>query len=121
VGLARVQSKYLRIIFWFYAVLNTLVACYHLVGIFYPINSSPPWRHGLFVIINLFCVYGFLNRPRFFVYFFFLLFLQQLYSHGGNAVAVWIQHRIVSWMDLCVVFFIGLAFVLVWIDRNKRS
>ena len=34
--------------YWLFKVLSILsvvIAIYHFVGIFYPINSSPPWRH----------------------------------------------------------------------------
>lgn len=111
-----VKFDSLKVAFQIYAGLSILVGCFHLIGIFYPLNSSPAWRHALFVGINLFCAYGFLKRPRFFVYFFFLLLLQQIYSHGGSAVAMWTQHHIISWFDLAVVLFMSLAFVLLVID-----
>jgi hypothetical protein len=110
----------LKVIFQIYVGLCFLVGCFHLIGIFYPINSSPAWRHALFVGINLFCAYGFLKRPRFFVYLFFLLLLQQIYSHGGDAIAIWNQQQIINWIDVAVVLLTFAAFVLLVIDK-KRS
>jgi hypothetical protein len=111
----------LRIIFQVYAALSLLVGGLHFIGIFYPINSSPTWRHTLFVGINLFSAYGFLKRPRFFVYLFFLLLLQQIYSHGGNAIAIWNQQHVVSWIDVIVLIFTALAFALLLIDKKQSS
>jgi hypothetical protein len=109
----------LKIIFQVYAALSLLAGGFHLIGIFYPINSSPTWRHALFVGINLFCAYGFLKRPRFFVYLFFLLLLQQIYSHGGNVITIWNQQHLISWVDVSVVLFMLFAFVLLVIDKKK--
>jgi hypothetical protein len=111
----------LKSIFQIYAGICVMVGCFHLIGIFYPINSSPEWRHALFVGINLFCVYGFLRRPRFFIYFFCLLFVQQLYSHGGAAVAIWNKQRAISWVDFGVISFISVALILLFKERRKGS
>ena len=112
------KFDFLKVIFKIYAGLCLLIGLFHLIGIFYPINSPPAWRHALFVGINLFCAYGFLKRPRFFVYFFFLLLLQQIYSHGGSAIMTWNQQQIISWLDVAVVLLTFAAFVLLVIDKK---
>jgi hypothetical protein len=117
----RVRNNFLKATFWIYAALSLLLAGFHFLGIFYPVNSSPVWRHGLFVLINLVCAYGFLNRPAFFVYFFFLLLLQQLYSHGGSALRFWMQTQIVCWLDMTILLFMIIAFVLLVLDLRNRS
>jgi hypothetical protein len=115
-----VKFDSLKFIFRIYACLCILVGLFHLIGIFYPINSTPVWRHALFVGINLFCAYGFVKRPRFFVYLFFLLALQQFYSHGGEAITIWSQQHLISSVDFAVVLFMLFAFVLLVVDKQER-
>src|SRR6185369_7858994 len=92
-----------KIFFKVFAILTLLVAAYHLVAIVYPIDSSPSWRHLIFVLVNLFCVYGLIARPRFFIYFFFSLMLQQFYSHGGSLLNLWLVRRSIDWVSLFVL------------------
>ena len=86
-------------------------AVYHLVGVFYPINSSPPWRHGVFVGVCLFCSYGFTTRPKYFVYLFAVLFVQQVFSHGQYLVTRWMDHNRVDWNSLVLLTFMPILLV----------
>jgi hypothetical protein len=82
-----------NILFKIFAGLACLAGTYHFVSVFYKIDESQIWRHLLFVVINIFCVYGFLKRPKYFVFFVALLFVQQFYSHGTYMVNLWIKTK----------------------------
>ena len=104
------MSDYRTRLFKIASLLSLLAAVYHLVGIFYPINSSPAWRHLLFVCVALFCSYGLTKRPKYFVYFFFLLVVQQFYSHGGSLINQWIQYHTIDWISLVLLLFLPVIF-----------
>jgi hypothetical protein len=109
--------KQKRILFIVLAGLCGIAALYHTTGIFYTVNSSPAWRHGLFIVINLICIYGLMKRPRWFIWFFFLLLLQQLYSHGSDIIGHWkLEHRI-DWISMVVIILMPLIFILLVSDR----
>ena len=98
-----------------------VTAIYHVVGVFYVINDSPPWRHLLFVAINLLCAYGFLKRPQFFVYLFAILLVQQFYSHGSSIVNMWVEKKQIDWISIAVLIFLPVALVSLFEDyRLKR-
>src|SRR4051812_31529636 len=87
-------------LFKVFAVIACVTAIYHFAGIFYKIDGSPAWRHSLFAGINLFCVYGILKRPKYFVYLVAILLIQQYYSHGTYLVHLWIESKQVHWMSV---------------------
>jgi uncharacterized membrane protein len=99
------------LLFKIIACLFFLAAIYHSIGIFCQVDQSPPWRHSIFVVINLFGVYGFLKRPNYFIYFVALLFIQQCYSHGTYMVNLWIQTKQIHWISVIdlIVLPIGLV------------
>lgn len=113
------------LLFKFGAFLSSIAAIYHFIGIFYPISSAPPYRHALFVLVNLFCTYGFLKRPKLFVVFFSFLFVQQLYSHGGSLIQEWTASGSIDKIDLLVVILIPVFFInllLEWkVNFKKRE
>jgi hypothetical protein len=103
------------------AILPIFAAFYHFIGIFYKLNSSPVWRHILFIVINIVCVYGLLNRPLWFIFFFFLLLIQQLYSHGGDILWHWQHEHRIDWISVGVVILMPAIFVLLLWDRKRMS
>ena len=115
------KEKFRRIIFIVFAVLSLVVAAYHLVAIINRDAESPDWRHALFMAINLFCAYGFLKRPEFFVYFFGLLLVQQLYSHGTYLVEYWNTRNAIHWMSVFVPLLMPVAFIFLINDRKARA
>src|SRR5882724_11304852 len=92
-----------------FAALFALAAVYHLIGVFTPINSSPAWRHFIFVVINSFCVYGLLKRPEYFTFFFLFLMTQQFYSHGKSIIDQWNEGRI-DWISIVVLILMPMIF-----------
>ena len=116
-----ISANIKRTLFYVFAILSLLAAVYHLTGIFYKINDSPIWRHAIFVVVNSFCIYGFLKRPKYFIYFYIVLILQQFYSHGQHLIKLWeLEHKI-HWISFAVLVLmpIGLICLLVDYKTNK--
>ncbi|HTA84325.1 MAG TPA: hypothetical protein VK783_15380 [Bacteroidia bacterium] len=108
----------LKILSFFFLV----AAVYHFVGLLSKLNTEPLWRNGLFVLINLFCFYGLLNRPKYFIYLFAVLVLQQLYSHGQDILKLWSTYKQIDWLSLGVVIYMPVVFLLLVMDnRNKKT
>lgn len=101
--------KFRRFFFALFAVLCFITAIYHAIGVFYTINESPPLRHLFFVGINLFCIYGVLKQPPFFVYFIALLVIQQFYSHGCAFINSWINNNEIDWISFFVLLVLPIA------------
>jgi phosphoglycerol transferase MdoB-like AlkP superfamily enzyme len=102
------------------AGLSLVIAAYHVTGIFYPINSSPPWRHFIFACICLFCFYGFIKRPVYFTYFFFVLLIQQVYSHGSFLLSQWHDYNKVDWISLLLLIFLPVLFFNLLLDLRSK-
>jgi len=107
---------YRKFVFQIATSLSLIVAFYHLIAIFYQISPASPTRHLVFFVINLFCAYGFNKRPNFFVLIFFLLTIQQLYSHGGSLIRHWTSYQSIDFIDLFVVILIPVFFVNLVVD-----
>jgi len=103
------------------AIFSLLAAIYHLTGVFCKINESPVWRHALFVGINLFCVFGFLKRPNYFIYFFCLLFLQQYYSHGRHLIKLWHAQHAIHWISLFVLIALPVGLICLLEDSKTKK
>jgi len=101
--------------------LSIIVAIYHFVGIFYKINDSSVWRHILFIVICIVCVYGLSKRPFWFIFFFFLLVLQQLYSHGSYLVWFWQNEHRIHWISATVVIAMPIIFTLLLLNRQGTN
>lgn len=113
----KIRSK----VFIVFAVLAVLAGIYHLVGVFFRINESPGWRHALFVAINIFCVYGFLKRPKYFVYFVALLVVQQFYSHGSYMMNLWIEKGQIHWISVFDLLLLPIALFCLIDDCNMKK
>ena len=105
-----------------FAILTLISAGYHFLDIFYPFDKSPVWRHILFIGINLFCTYGVLKRPKYFVYFFAVLLVQQYYSHGSFLVNLWIEKGQIHWISVIDLLLMPIGLICLVDDyRMKRS
>jgi hypothetical protein len=103
------------------SALSLIIAVYHTVGILYPINSSPPSRHFVFVFICLICVYGFIKRPKVFIYFFFILLVQQFISHGRSLIVQWSDYNTIDWVSLLLLILMPFIFFNLFIDLKSKS
>jgi len=108
-------------IFWYFSIVIVIFGIYHLIGIFYKINDSPPLRHFIFFVLSVFGVYGVLKRPRYFVHLFPILVGQQLYSHGGDFINYWNTYHRLDWISLFVIVFLPTLYVFLVVDMNKKN
>jgi hypothetical protein len=106
------------IVFKAFALLFCFTAIYHLVGAFVKINELPVWRHLLFAGINLFCVYGFLKRPKYFIYLLALLMVQQYYSHGTTLIQLWNEKKEIDWISVFDLLILPIALICLIKDRK---
>ncbi len=121
------NNKVRKFLFVIFSMLAILAALYHSLCIFayysntdlyiFGTDRSPLWRHALFICICIICMYGLLKRPLWFVWFFGVLTLQQLYSHGSHFINLLQEHKI-NWVDAVVVVLTPLVFILLLADRK---
>lgn len=105
---------------WQFLALCCLVAgIYHFVGIFYKVNQPPPWRHAIFVVVNIYCIYGLLKRPFHFVYFLAILGVHQYYVHGSMIINQWEKSHTIHWLSVGVLVFFPIAVALLSRDKTK--
>ncbi len=89
-------------------------AILHAISVFQDTGAPFPWRHALFVAINLGAAIGlFRFRTRTFAISFSVLTLQQLWSHGSSAVAMWTQRAQIDWVSIVVVVSMPLILGLL--------
>jgi hypothetical protein len=95
------------------AVAFAAAAVFHAAALVRPAIAppSPPWRHTLFVAINVAAAFGVVLRPRWFVVPFAVLTVQQLVSHGAAAWKAWVEEGRVDVASLIIV--VGMPAVLV--------
>ena len=111
-----------QILFKIASGLSLIAASYHLIGVFYPVNDAPTWRHIVFVFVNAISVYGFLKRPKWFVYSFFPLLIQQFYSHGSAFYNKWTTASEIGYIDGALLILLPIFFINMVIDlKNKQA
>lgn len=125
------NNKILKALFVVFAMFALLAVLYHSLGVFFYFTNtdlqifgtdrSPVWRHALFICIGISCFYGLLKRPAWFVCFFGVLTLQQLYSHGSYALYLWQSEHQIHRISIAVIVFMPILFILLLLDqRSKR-
>jgi hypothetical protein len=103
-------------------VAHLFAAGHHLVAVVRARSAADsPGRHALFVAINLAVALGFWRRPRYFLFAFGLLTVQQLASHGAEALAAWTTEQRVDVPSLLVLAWMPTALFLLWQDRRQAS
>jgi hypothetical protein len=97
-------------------------ALYHAVALVDTARAepAPPWRHALFVAVNLAAAGGVLARPRFFVWLFAALTAQQVYGHGTYGWRVWRAEGRVDWASVVVLVAMPLVLGLLARDALAR-
>jgi MYXO-CTERM domain-containing protein len=111
-----------RRVFAAVAAFFVVGAAFHVVALVRPAvgDPSPPWRHALFVLINLAVALGLRRRPRGFAFGFALLTAQQLWSHGLTAALVWSDERRLDWASVLVVAGMPIVLALLVVDVRAR-
>lgn len=102
----------------FWGVVSAGFVVSALLHVYYSIvgDSSPSWRHALFAAINLGAAWGCWQKPRWFIWPFGLLLVQQLYSHGTDFVQAW-PH--IDSRSLVVLVWMPLVAIALW--RQRRA
>lgn len=109
-----------RLFFLTCRLIFVFVGFYHANKFFFPEEGNAT-RHLIFVGINAICVFGLWKRPRWFIYFFGILMLQQFYSHGSIAIKQWQTKHIINWISVCDVLLLPLIFIALIKDKKNAS
>ncbi len=105
-------------IFIAFAVLAFAAMLYHTIGAVQPFDATPAWRHMVFIAICTICIYGLLKRPQWFAWFFSVLTVQQLYSHGSHFIKL-LQENKLNLIDGAVLLLTPLVCILLWKERKS--
>jgi hypothetical protein len=114
------NKKSFQILFIAFALLAFAAMVYHIIGAIKPFDATPAWRHSLFIGINTICFYGLLKRPTWFVWFWGILTLQQLFSHGSHFFRLLSENKFI-WIDFGVLMLMPLIFILLLTERKIKS
>jgi hypothetical protein len=112
------NSKTRKMVFMVFAALAFAAMLYHTIGAVQPFDATPVWRHTLFIGINTICIFGLLKRPKWFVWFWGILTIQQLYSHGSHFINLLQQHKF-NFIDAGVVLLMPIIFILLLKDKKS--
>ena len=98
-----------------------LAAVYHAAALVVPRITShgAPWRHALFIGIDLAVAVLLIQRPRWFAGAFGVLTLQQLFSHGNRLFYDWLRGGQVAWVSLGVCIALPVIAARLIIDRGR--
>ena len=107
-------------IFFGLAMLGFAALIYHIVGVIHQFDATPAWRHAIFIGFCGVCIYGLLKRHEWFVWFFGVLTIQQLYSHGSHFLKQLNDGKI-NWIDVAVVIITPIVFILLLADRKTKQ
>jgi dolichyl-phosphate-mannose--protein O-mannosyl transferase len=112
-----------RTVFGLLAAIFGAAAAFHLAAVVRPSldPGAPAPRHATFVAINLGCALGFVFRPKWFVAAFGLLVVQQLFSHGGQALREWQGAGRLDVASLGVLAVMPIALALLIVDARSAS
>ena len=114
------------------ALVLLCAAMYHFVASVHPavekvvygagyLPGFPRWRHVVWVGIDV-SIAGFLLwRPRWLIWLWIVLIVEQLHGHGGNAWRLWVQSGRISWTDVAVVMGELLILLLLVADYRTRQ
>jgi hypothetical protein len=107
------------------AVLSAGAAVYHAAAFFHPAFGigGAHWRHAVFCAIDFLCAWYIFRRPRWFVWAFSLLTIQQLCSHGARAWMLWRTEGRLDWLSFAVLIVMPCALALLMrdaLDRRSR-
>lgn len=113
-------SRGFRIVFAMAAAGLAIGALFHAWRLITPAaaDTSPPWRHAVFVAVDAALAAGFLLRPPWFAGVFALVVAQQLVSHGS---AAWRAFQAGSWDPVSLVIVAALPALLAGLLLERRA
>jgi hypothetical protein len=104
------------------AVLFIGAGLYHLYGLIASLaDPSLTAFHAAFVVIDPVTAYLLLRRPDWFPYAFAVLTIQQIYSHGMEALTAWRATSAVDYVSLFIILFMPSLLVLIVQDALMRK
>jgi hypothetical protein len=116
-GINNLLLKQAGKIFFIAALLAGITSVYHLYYAF-TTTGSIMTRHIVFIFISLLLIFFFLKRPPYFIIPFFLLCVQQLYSHGSR-FARHLSEKNIDWISAGVIII--MPFLLYLLILEKRT
>ena len=106
------------------AILFIGAGLYHLYGLIASLaDPNLAAFHAAFVVIDPVTAYLLLRkeRPEWFTYAFGVLTIQQIYSHGMEALTAWQATAAIDYVSLFIVVFMPSLFVLVVYDALLKK
>jgi hypothetical protein len=98
-----------------------LAAGYHVLGIIYEVDDKPVWKHLIFVVIDLFFVYGLHKRTKYFIYIFAIFLLQQYFSHGNYLLLLWQEKHKVHWISLFILIILPIVLICLYEEQGEKK
>ena len=107
------------------AALFSGAGAYHLYGLIASM-ADPELAafHAAFVVIDPITAYLLLRRPDWFPYAFGVLTVQQIYSHGVEALTAWRATSVIDYVSLFIILFMPVLLVVLVYDaliRKRRT
>jgi hypothetical protein len=104
------------------AALFVGAGAYHLYGLIASL-ADPRLAafHAAFVVIDPITAYLLLRRPEWFPYAFAVLTVQQIYSHGMEALTLWRASSAIDYVSLFIVLMMPSLLVLLVCDAVTRK
>ena len=110
-------------IFAVLAALSAGASAYHVAGALGQLSgdTTPHWRHALFIAIDVVGVWYLLRRPLPLLPIFGVLVVQQFMSHGGRAIRWWVESARIDSISIGTLVALSVTFVLLILDARDRS
>jgi hypothetical protein len=104
------------------AILFVGAGLYHLYGLIATLaDPALAGFHATFVLIDPVTAYLLLRRPDWFPYAFAVLTIQQIYSHGMEALTAWRAAAAVDYVSLFIIVFMPSLLILIVHDALLRK
>ena len=104
------------------AVLFVGAGLYHLYELIASLaDPNLAAFHAAFVVIDPVTAYLLLRRPDWFPYAFAALTVQQIYSHGMEALTAWRADSVIDYVSLFIIVFMPCLLALVVYDALLRK
>ena len=111
-----------EVIFVGSAVLFIGAGLFHLYGMIASLADPQLTAfHAAFVVIDPVMAFLLLRRPDWFPYAFAVLTIQQIYSHGMEALTVWREMLAIDYISLFIILFMPSLLVLLVYDAVMRK
>jgi len=75
----------------------------------------------LFVVVDCLFCYLFVKRPKYFVFLFSGVLIQQYYSHGSCLLKLWLNENKVDWISVAVLLYFAAAFIFLVLDYRAKE